>query len=31
MEYLLELRHVDGGSDIGIDDANPLRVRVRSE
>jgi enterochelin esterase family protein len=27
MEYLLELRHVDGSSEIGIDVANPLRVR----
>ena len=26
MEYLLELRHVDGSSEIGIDVANPLRV-----
>jgi enterochelin esterase-like enzyme len=26
MEYLLELRHVDGSSEIGIDLANPLRV-----
>src|SRR5215469_2074319 len=27
MEYLIELRHVDGSSEIGIDDANPKRVR----
>ncbi|HXL16170.1 MAG TPA: hypothetical protein VN961_01475, partial [Streptosporangiaceae bacterium] len=27
MEYLLELHHVDGSSEIGIDVANPLRVR----
>ena len=27
MEYLLELRHVDGSSEIGIDPANPLRVQ----
>ncbi len=26
MEYLLERRHVDGSSEIGIDLANPLRV-----
>jgi enterochelin esterase family protein len=27
LEYLLELRHVDGSSEIGIDLANPLRVQ----